>query len=81
MKITVPCNVTLIEYYRMYVDVEENTSESDILKAAKEKLLSMDHEEFKHEMIDDPCVPVEEDDIIYMEADVDGTFECYDEEE
>lgn len=80
MKITVPCNVSIRKFYRMYVSVDENASESEIVEVAKNKILEMSEPEFNYEMIPDPDLEIEEHDILGVEPCTDCTFECYDDE-
>ena len=77
MKVTVPCDVTIQRFYRMYVDVDENTTLDDIRKAAIEQIL----EKQDDAMMLDPEIPdIEREDILSVWVDVDGTMECYEDD-
>ena len=71
MLVTVPVDVSVVRYYRLYVDVQEDATDHEIRKAASQLILD-DSDVLNHS--EDPSIDVEEQDIVSVNIDHDGMF-------
>ena len=69
-KITVPCNVCIKRYYRTYVEVDEDTSEFEIIKKINAEIL----ENQDDALTPDPDLEIQDEDIVFIDPDWDAAW-------
>lgn len=70
MKITVPCDVEIRRFYRMYVTVDENATDAEIKAAARKDILDYGEEV----LTPDPDLNIESHDIFAIIPDHDAEW-------
>lgn len=70
MKKVVPCDVAIKRFYRTYVVVDEEATDEEVMAAVKSQIVERQDES----IMLDPDLEIEEDDILGILPDDDGTW-------